>query len=102
MTPTLRLKATRPRQQGMAYARSLMLQACRASPDPTYLKRMRTELSQQGIGTAVARHNTPALFDWLIDAMSYQGVSDAIAWTYMDQHGRVCFSDIDQALGTRP
>ncbi len=29
-------------------------------------------------------------------------MSDAIAWGYMDQHGRVCFSDIDQALGAHP
>ena len=66
-------------QQAMAHATNLFLQACRASPDPAYLKRMRTELTKQGIRAAVAEHDTPALFDWLIDVMSYQGVSDAVA-----------------------
>jgi hypothetical protein len=86
----------------MAYARSLMLQACRASPDPTYLKRMRTELTKQGIRTAVAEHNTPALFDWLTDVISYQGISDTAAWTYMETHGRVRWADLDAAFQRRP
>ena len=58
--------------------------------------------ADRSIMAAVQAHDTSALFDWLVEVLSYQGVSDAIAWGYMDQHGRVCFSDIDQALRTRP
>ncbi len=96
------LKATRSHQQAMAHARSLVLQACRASPDPTYLKRMRTELTRQGIRAAVAEHDTPALYNWLVDVMSYQGVSDAVAWTYMEAHGRVRWTDLEAAFQRRP
>ncbi len=30
--------------------------------------------------------------------VSYQGVSDAVAWTYMEQHGRITWADIEAAL----
>jgi hypothetical protein len=47
---------------------------------------------------AVRRHDTPVIFDWLIDALSYQGVSDSIAYGYMEQHGRVRWHDIAAGL----
>ena len=37
---------------------------------------------------------TPALFDWLADVLSYQGVSDAIAERYMDEHGWISFYEV--------
>ncbi|MGC2412967.1 MAG: hypothetical protein WA459_09780 [Stellaceae bacterium] len=42
------------------------------------------------------------IFDWLFDAVSYQGVSDSIAWGYMEQHGRVRWHDISGALAELP
>jgi hypothetical protein len=51
---------------------------------------------------AVQRHNTPGIFDWLVDALSYQGVSDSIAYGYMEQHGRVRWHDISAALVEAP
>src|SRR5438105_785012 len=44
----------------------------------------------------------PAIFDWLIDALSYQGVSDSIAYSYMEQHGRARWRNIAGALGGSP
>ena len=76
-----RQKPTRSQRQAMAHATSLFLQACRASPDPTYLKRTRTELTRQGIRAAVAEHDTATLFDWLIEVMSYQGISAGL-WPF--------------------
>ena len=49
----------------------------------------RVGLARHGVIAAVQRHDTPAIFDWLIDALSYQGVSDNIAYHYMEQHGRL-------------
>src|SRR3712207_2743447 len=89
-----RLKSTRSHQRGMAYATDLILQTCRASPDPFYLRRLRANLTRTGIKAAVATHDTPALFGWLMDVLSYQGVSDAVAWTYMGQHGRLNWAGI--------
>ena len=51
---------------------------------------------------AVQQRNTPAIFDWLADALSYQSVSDSIAYTYSDWHANInpnchgnCESDSD-------
>jgi hypothetical protein len=46
----------------------------------------------------VARDDTPALFDWLIEVANYQGISDTIAWSYLEQHGRVRWAEIEAAL----
>jgi hypothetical protein len=102
LIPAHRLQSARRQQPAISFATDLILQTCWASPDPTYLKRMRANLTRQGIGAAVAEHDTPALFDWLIEVASYQGISDSIAWTYMEQHGRVTWADIHAALARQP
>src|SRR3954470_8881340 len=62
----------------------------------------RVGLAKHGVVAAVRRHDTPVIFDWLIDALSYQGVSDSIAHGYMEQHGRVRWHDIAQGVGANP
>lgn len=75
---------------------------CRIAAPRTMLADLRRRLSRVGVIEAVARRDTPALFDWLISVLSYQGVSDAIAWRYMNQHGSVTFADVDNALAAGP
>jgi hypothetical protein len=41
---------------------------------------------------------TAAVFDWLIAALSYQGIADQIAYDYMEQHGYVRWDDITAKL----
>jgi len=62
----------------------------------------RVGLARHGVIAAVQRHDTAAIFDWLIDALSYQGVSDNIAWDTWKQHGRVRWRDIATALAGTP
>jgi hypothetical protein len=52
---------------GLEFPEGLVLHACRTIPDPTYLKRLRSSLTRTGISEAVAAHDTPALFTWLMD-----------------------------------
>ena len=47
---------------------------------------------------AIRKRDTAAVFDWLIAALSYQGISDQIAYDYMEQHGYVRWDDINQKL----
>ncbi len=75
---------------------------CRIAAPGTMLLDLRRRLQRSGLGDAVGRHDTPAVFDWLMPVLSYQGVSDAIAWVYMDRHGTVTFSDIKAALAALP
>jgi hypothetical protein len=69
---------------------------------PSIIDDARVGLARHGVIAAVQRHDTLAIFNWLIDALSYQGVSDSIAWGYMEQHGRVRWDDIDGALTDQP
>ena len=48
---------------------------------------LRSRCAANGTSAAVRDHDTPALFDWLAEVLSYQGVSDALAERYMDEHG---------------
>ncbi len=48
---------------------------------------------------AISRANTPALFNWLASALSYQGISDRVAYEYMERHGYVTWHDVEQKLG---
>ena len=60
------------------------------------------DLRDCGISRAVRDHDTPVLFDWLVEALSFQGISDAVAAGYMDQHGNVRWADIAEALSRNP
>jgi hypothetical protein len=42
------------------------------------------------------------LYDWLIEILSFQGVSDAVASGYIAQHGSVRWADIAEALSLNP
>jgi hypothetical protein len=59
-------------------------------------------LRRQGLSQAVKEHDTAAIFDWLMEALSYQGISDTIAADYIDKHGTVAWADIAAALAQHP
>jgi hypothetical protein len=61
-------------------------------------RRVLAVLARHGVIAAVQRRTSSEIFDWLIDTLSYQGISDSIATNYMEQHGRVRWRDIADAL----
>jgi hypothetical protein len=63
---------------------------------------IRAELRAEGIPTAIRLHDTATLFDWLISALSYQGISDQVATEYMERHGRAQWADIDAKVAASP
>lgn len=71
-----------------------------ASPD--YLHEIATQLRAEGIQDAVARHDTAALFDWLITMVSLQGISDSAALAFDAAHGGIRHSEIAVALASEP
>src|SRR3954470_18061276 len=77
----------------------LMRRICQVAGARNLIDDSRISLAGQGVIAAVRRHDTPVIFDWLMDAVSYQGVSDSIAYGYMEQHGRVRWHDLADALG---
>jgi hypothetical protein len=51
---------------------------------------------------AIHSRNTAVLFDWLVAALSYQGISDEVAKNFMDRHGLASWQVIESALDNRP
>jgi hypothetical protein len=80
----------------------LVERVCALAGSMTFLEDVRTEVCRAGIDKAVAHRDTPAIFDWLLTAFSYQGVSDQVARTYMQQNGRATWSSISAAFETKP
>jgi hypothetical protein len=59
---------------------------------------LRAELRTEDVPSAIRRHDSATLFDWLTAALSYQGISDRVASDYMERHGRARWRDIDAKL----
>lgn len=55
-----------------------------------------------GLSRAINDHDTPTLFDWLIDTLSYQGISDQVASGYIARHGQATWRKIERGLPTSP
>ena len=62
----------------------------------------RADLRAAGIPSAIRRHDTATLFDWLVAALSYQGISDQVASDYMERHGTATWADIDAEIAASP
>jgi hypothetical protein len=77
---------------------SLLSSICRVAADPGYFTGLHKRLVERGIVAAVQAHNIPALFRWLVEILSLQGISDAAAFTFMDQHGRAQWEDVHHGL----
>jgi hypothetical protein len=72
---------------------------CCLAGSPSLIDDIRAELRAEGVLSAIRRHDTGTLFDWLTSALSYQGISDRVAFNYMEAHGRARWHDIDAKLG---
>ena len=80
----------------------LVAAAARTTSVGYSLEDLRRRCAHDRLCEAVVGHNTPALFDWLIDAFSYQGISDERARRYAEEHGSISFLDIDASLRLPP
>jgi hypothetical protein len=72
---------------------------CGLAGSPTWIDDIRADLTADKVRGAIRRYDSATLFDWLLAALSYQGISDQVAHDYMEKHGRATWHDIDQKLG---
>jgi hypothetical protein len=86
----------------LTYAVQLVHAVCCLAGSASYLNDIRGDLHDIGFTRAVRDHDTPALFDWLIEILSFQGISDSVAAGYIAQHGSVRWADIADALSRSP
>jgi hypothetical protein len=84
------------------YAVQLIHATCCLAGSASYLDDLRADLRDVGIVGAIQDHDTPALFDWLVGMLSYQGISDSVAAGYIAQHGNVRWAEIADRLLARP
>jgi hypothetical protein len=76
----------------------LIYRVCCPAGSASLIDNIRADLDADGVRAAMRKRDTAAVFDWLISALSYQGIADQIAYDYMEQHGYVQWHDINQKL----
>jgi hypothetical protein len=80
----------------------LVRQICRIAGEPRMIDHLARDLARRGVRTAIRRRDTSALFDWLLETVSYQGIGNHVAEGYMARHGRVRFTRIAALMEARP
>ena len=83
-------------------ATQLVRRICRIAGDRRLIDRLIRDLARRGVHAAIRRRDTPVLFDWLLEEVSYQGIGDHVAHGYMERHGRVRWSEIATLIEARP
>jgi hypothetical protein len=75
--------------QGCAinHAVRLIHAVCGLAGSPTLIEEIRAELRADKVRAAIRNRDTGPVFDWLMAAFSYQGISDQVAYDYMEKHG---------------
>ena len=81
------------------HAVRLIHAVCGLAGSPSLLDEIRADLRAEKVRAAIRHHNTAAVFDWLMAGLSYQGISNQVAYDYMERHGRAAWHDIEQKLG---
>ena len=81
------------------HAVRLIHAVCGLAGSATLIDNIRADLRADKVQAAIRHRDTAVAFDWLMAALSYQGIADAVAYDYMERHGRAAWRDIEQKLG---
>src|SRR5436190_23895156 len=93
-----RTKIRKEAGSAINHAVRLIHAVCGLAGSPTLIDKIRTELRADKVRAAIRnRHNGP-VFDWLMAAVSYQGISDQVAYDYMEKHGRARWRQIEPGV----
>jgi hypothetical protein len=76
----------------------VIYRVCCLAGSASLIDNIRADLDADGVRAAMRKRETAAVFDWLIAAFSYQGISDQIADEYMEEHGYLRWDDINEKL----
>jgi hypothetical protein len=87
-------------RQGCAinHAVRLIHAVCGLAGSPSLIDEIRAELRADKVRAAIRHRGTDPVFDWLMSALSYQGISDEVAYGYMQKHGRARWRQIKHGL----
>src|SRR5687767_11107692 len=71
------------------YAIAMIHRICCLAGSTDLLTEIAAEGNGQSLHRSIRKSDTPALFNWLMQALSYQGISDQVAADYMRRHGTI-------------
>jgi hypothetical protein len=94
-------KIANPTGAAIDHAVRLIHAICGLAGSATLIDDIRADLRADKVRAAIRNRDTSPVFDWLLAALSYQGISDQVAYEYMERHGRAAWCDIEQKLGRR-
>jgi hypothetical protein len=105
-TATIRRRGTKAqknpeehnRTAAVDHAVRVIYRVCCLAGSANLIDKIRADLHAEGVRAAMRTRDTAVVFDWLIAALSYQGISDQIAYDYMEEHGYVRWEDINEKL----
>jgi hypothetical protein len=86
----------------LTHARSLILRVCHIAGTAAFIDEAGLGPEGKDLRKAIRSRNTAAMFDHLVAALSYQGISDEVAKSFMDRHGLASWHVIESALSRRP
>lgn len=87
---------------GMRFARTIALRICRIADQPSWVEDLQYEMAMTGLIDAIEKHDTGAIFNWLIHELSFQGISDAVAEGYLGKHGNITWADLVDSFSESP
>jgi hypothetical protein len=91
-----------PNHAALAYAVLLIEAVCCVSGSLTFVEDIQSNKGLSGLVTAVKNRDTPALFNWMMESFSYQGISNSVAEAYLRKHGTVTWREITSLLAGSP
>jgi hypothetical protein len=86
----------------LTHARSLIQRVCHLAGTEAFIDEAGLGPDGKDLRKAIRSRNTAALFDQLVAALSYQGISDEVAKNFMDRHGLASWHVIESGLRKRP
>jgi hypothetical protein len=81
---------------------NLIRTVCTIAGSMSFREEIDAEAREAGLIEAVERRHTAPIFDWLMSAFSLQGISDRVAWDYMEKHGSANWSSAQAGLRRAP
>jgi hypothetical protein len=93
-----KLATSSSRREAPDRARQLLTAVCQLAGSMSFIEEIDDEFRMAGLDVAVRSHSTPPIFDWLIDVLSFQGISDRVARDYAAKHGRATWSQLHENL----
>src|SRR5690242_9730819 len=97
-----RRPSDKPNTGALDHAVAIIYRVCCLAGAADLIDDIGADLWAERVPTAIRRHDTARVFDWLMAALSYQGISDQVATDYMAAHGRARWADINAGLAANP